>query len=97
MTGEYVGKASGGKLLRLRLSVENGMVTAIAIRGDFFAHPEDAFDQAEAGLVGVPVAALGARFKAALEQLGVSLYGLVPEDLDTAASSILAAGETQHA
>lgn len=97
MSGEFVGKAAGGKLLRLRLGVEGGLVKDLAIRGDFFAHPEDGFDQAERALLGVPVAELGSRFAAELEKRGVTLYGLLPEDLDTAAASILAGKEASNA
>lgn len=89
MTGSFVGKAKGGKLLRVGLAWEGGTASSVSIRGDFFAHPEDAFDEAERSLAGCPVAELGARFGEALARGGVTLYGLLPEDIDEAAAAIL--------
>lgn len=93
MKGSFVGKAKGGKLLRLSLEAEGGVVKAIGVRGDFFAHPEELFDELEAGLVGCRVDELGARFGSGAAALGLTIYGLLPEDLDAAAAAI-AAGQT---
>jgi len=95
MTGEFVGKGRGGKLLRLRLDWTGDQVDAVALRGDFFAHPEDGFEAAEAALAGIPVAALGATFGTELARHGVRVFGLEPGDLDDAAAAIMAraAGE----
>lgn len=88
MTGNYIGKAKGGKLLRLSLSWKAGTVEEIAIRGDFFAHPEEAFDEAERSLRGLPLEGLGASFSRQLAKRGATLYGLLPEDLDDAVKAI---------
>ncbi len=90
MTGSYIGKPSGGKLLRLSLEWELGTVRSISIRGDFFAHPEDGFDEAEAALAGAPVEHLGQTFAHELASRAVTLYGLSPEDVGIAVASILA-------
>ncbi len=94
MTGSYVGKPSGGKLLRLGLDWEERagrlVATRVSIRGDFFAHPEEGFDAAEASLAGAELSRLGAGFAAALAAAGVELFGLSPGDLDVACADILA-------
>lgn len=90
MKGSYVGKPAGAKLLRLDLEWNDGLVVRVSIRGDFFAHPEDGFDEAEAALAGVPVAELGAVLERELEVRGVTLFGLSPGDVGAAASGIVA-------
>lgn len=90
MNGSYIGKPTGGKLLRMSLEWEDGLVCSISIRGDFFAHPEDGFDEAEAALVGTPAEHLGRTFAEAIAARGVTLFGLSPEDVGVAAASILA-------
>lgn len=94
MKGSFVGKAKGGKLLRLSIEAAGGVVTALSVRGDFFAHPEERFDELEAGLVGCPVEELGARFGSGAAALGLTIYGLLPEDLDAAVAAIRASGPT---
>ncbi len=93
MTGEYVGKPAGGKLLRMSLRWEGGLVQALSIRGDFFAHPEEGFDAAEAVLVGTPVLELGKAFEREMATRGVKLYGLTPQDIGDAVASILSKAE----
>jgi len=90
VTGSYIGKPSGGKLLRLSLEWEQGLVRSISVRGDFFAHPEDGFDAAEAALAGASVEHVGEAFARELAARGVTLFGLTPEDVGIAVASILA-------
>ena len=90
MTGSYVGKPAGKKLLRLSLEWDGGIVVGASIRGDFFAHPEEAFEEAEAALAGTPVAGLGQTFARELSARGVELFGVSPEDVGAAADDILA-------
>ena len=90
MKGSYIGKPAGGKLLRLDLEWEAGVIVSTAIRGDFFAHPEEGFEDAEAALVGVPVALVGEVFAAELSGRGVTLFGLSAADVGVAATSIVA-------
>lgn len=92
MTGSWVGRAKGGKMLRLSASWKDGIIESIAIHGDFFAHPEDGFDAAEAALVGQPVEGISRTFADALAGNSVNLFGLYPEDLDLAFSAMIAAG-----
>jgi hypothetical protein len=90
MTGSYVGRAKGGKLIRLELSWAEGRILALRLRGDFFAHPEDAFEAVEASLPGCALADLGAAFARGVAERGVTVFGLLPEDLDDAARAIVA-------
>jgi hypothetical protein len=94
--GSYVGKPAGAKLLRLDLEWDDGRVVHASIRGDFFAHPEDGFDAAEAALAGVQVADLGAVLARELDARGVTLFGLTPGDVGVAAAAIIASGDGDH-
>lgn len=89
MKGTYIGKAPGSKLIRVSLEWEEGIIKHISIRGDFFAHPEEGFDAAEAALNGQALASIGTLFKKELEKRAVELFGLDPMDLETAIKSIL--------
>mgnify|MGYP005845908381 CR=1 FL=1 len=79
MTLRRVVKIPAGKLLKLSADVEEGILKSVAIRGDFFAHPEEGFDRAEAGLAGIPARGFRSAFSAALAREGVELFGLTAE------------------
>ena len=68
-------KPAGGKLLRIELEVESGTVLRAAVRGDFFAHPEEVFEAAEAELVGTPADRIGETALAVFSRPGLVLYG----------------------
>jgi len=91
MKGSYIGKPPGGKLLRLDLEWQDGIVTGVSIRGDFFAHPEDGFDEAESALVGQPVEHLGASLERELASRGVTLFGLSTGSVADAVAFIVSA------
>ena len=76
-------------MLRLSAVWEDGIIESIAIHGDFFAHPEDGFDAVEAALVGQAIEGISKTFAAALAAHTVSLFGLLPEDLDMAFAAML--------
>lgn len=69
-------KIPAGKLLKLSADVEAGILKSVAIRGDFFAHPEEGFDRAEASLAGIPASAFRNAFTDAIAREGVELFGL---------------------
>ena len=49
-------KVRGGKLLRVRLQVdEDTCIAEIRITGDFFMHPEEALEMLEQALLGAPL------------------------------------------
>jgi len=68
-------KPEGGKLLRIELEAEGGTVLRARVRGDFFAHPERLFEEAEVELGGVPVDRLAETALAAFSRPGLVLYG----------------------
>ncbi|MGC9468913.1 MAG: lipoate protein ligase C-terminal domain-containing protein [Anaerolineae bacterium] len=53
-------KVTGGKLLRVRLTLEDAAnkapprIHTLRLTGDFFMHPEDAIEELEARLIGTP-------------------------------------------
>ena len=69
-------KVPGGKLVRVEVDVEGGIVRRALVRGDFFAHPEEAFEAAEALLAGVPCPELVARAELAFSRPDLVLYGV---------------------
>ncbi|MDA8411664.1 MAG: hypothetical protein M0001_14925 [Treponema sp.] len=50
-------KPEGCKLLRVEVEMEGDILRSVQVRGDFFAHPEELFEEAEAALAGLRVAA----------------------------------------
>ncbi len=48
-------KAPGGKLLRIRLREERGIIKSVRITGDFFLVPEDSLPKLEKMLEDVPL------------------------------------------
>jgi hypothetical protein len=73
-------KIPGGKLLKLTVEVENGILKSLSLRGDFFAYPEEGFDRAEASLAGIPADRFGDSLREALAREGVELYGVSADD-----------------
>ena len=52
-------QSARGKLLRAEVEVESGPCSRASVDGDFFAHPEEDFEAAEAELAGLPADRLG--------------------------------------
>jgi hypothetical protein len=86
-------KVPGGKLLRAEVEVESGVVLAARVRGDFFAHPEEAFEAAESELAGLPADRLGMASLSLFSKPPLRIYGASPEDI--AALLALTAHEAQ--
>jgi lipoate-protein ligase A len=74
-------KIPGGKLLRVEVEVESGVVLRAIVRGDFFAHPEEAFEAAEADLTGLPVDRLGDAALSLFSKPPLKLFGATPADI----------------
>jgi lipoate-protein ligase A len=74
-------KIPGGKLLRIELEVESGVVLRAMVRGDFFAHPEEAFEAAEAELIGLPVDRLAETALSLFSRAPLELFGAGPMDI----------------
>ena len=82
-------KVPGGKLLRLIARIEEGRVVEARVAGDFFAHPEEAFELAEASLLGVAYRDLPALARRAFCDPALRLYGLDPEAIGLAFEALL--------
>ncbi|MDH5201283.1 MAG: biotin--protein ligase [Candidatus Bathyarchaeota archaeon] len=47
-------KVPGGKLIAAEAEAEGGRIVRVKITGDFFMHPEEAIEELEVSLTGVP-------------------------------------------
>ena len=85
MHGEY--KVPGGKLVVVDFEVTDGAISDFRLAGDFFLEPDDALDDINAAVTGLPVetdaSAIAAAVRAALPE-GAQLLGLTPEAVGTA-------------
>ncbi|MDR2519412.1 MAG: lipoyl synthase [Spirochaetaceae bacterium] len=73
---EAVGKPPGCKLIRVRAELAGGRISAIQIRGDFFASPEEGFGLVEKALVGAAPHEAGAVFDRFIQSTGVEVFGI---------------------
>jgi lipoate-protein ligase A len=86
-------KAPGGKLVRIRLSEDQGTIKSVKITGDFFLVPEESLAKLEKMLEDTPrregeLKLLVDRF---FRGTGAQGLGVTPEDF---VKAILSAGET---
>ena len=80
MHGEY--KVPGGKLVTVDLSVADGLLAAVRVAGDFFIEPDEALDDIDAALRGLPATADAATLAAAIRaglRPEAELLGFSPE------------------
>lgn len=64
--GEY--KVVGGKLVIADLETANGMITSASINGDFFLEPDEALEDINRALAGLPVDATHSKIREAVAQ-----------------------------
>jgi hypothetical protein len=74
-------KVEGGKLLRVEVEILAGSVIRASVCGDFFAHPEELFERAEAELAGVPSDRLGETALSIFANPRMRIIGASPEDI----------------
>lgn len=80
MRGEY--KVPGGKLVAVDVEVEAGRLGRVAVSGDFFLEPDDALEDIDGALTGMPETATVAQLASAVQAaLGpdVTMVGFSPE------------------
>ncbi|MFX1484073.1 MAG: lipoate protein ligase C-terminal domain-containing protein [Promethearchaeota archaeon] len=84
MTSSY--KISGGKLVKIRLWIENGRIQRITILGDFFLHPEETILAIEKSLTGVELnmGSIENRIAKILNESKADLIGATPKDIANA-------------
>jgi hypothetical protein len=71
-----MGKPQGCKLIRFTAELDGSVIDSIQIRGDFFAVPEEAFEELERALGGTRLENLESRFTELARQLGLELQGI---------------------
>ncbi len=89
--GEY--KTPGGKLVVVELEVEAGVISYVAVSGDFFLEPAEALDRIRAALLGAPVSETQDELAARVQRdLGddVMMLGFSPEAVAIAVTRALA-------
>jgi len=83
-------KVAGGKLVRVELEVEEGVIKRIKITGDFFLYPEEAVFKLEEALKGVRASSeLEKLIEHELSKQGAELLGASPADIATAINKAL--------
>ena len=83
--GEY--KVPGGKLVVVDLTVEAGRIASFRLAGDFFLEPDDALEDIDRAVTGLPADASAADLAAAVRSAlpdGAVLLGFTPEGVATA-------------
>jgi len=81
MEGKSVLKVEGGKLLKIHLKYEDGVIKEAKIMGDFFLHPEEGLDHIETALLDVPLEGDGLleAVNFAIEENDIKLIGITSE------------------
>jgi hypothetical protein len=74
-------KITRGKLLRVEVEIESGSILRASVCGDFFAYPEELFEEAEAELAGVPLDRLGETALALFADPRLKIIGAEPGDI----------------
>ncbi|MDH7487464.1 MAG: lipoate--protein ligase [Anaerolineae bacterium] len=76
---QKVHKAPGG-LIRATTEVEDGLIAAVSLSGDFFFYPQEKLAALEAALVGVPEAEAEAAIARFYEEQAIESPGVTPAD-----------------
>ncbi|OFE17761.1 lipoate--protein ligase [Humibacillus sp. DSM 29435] len=97
MRGEY--KVVGGKLVAVELEVVAGRLAKVSVSGDFFLEPDEALDDVNAALTGMPADAgvdqLAAAVTGAVDD-GVAFIGFSPEAIGIAVRRALGKATGWH-
>ena len=73
-------KVPGGKMMVAETEVEAGLLVRVKITGDFFMHPEEAIEELEEALTGIPAAAIEAAVEGFFRGRAVDIIGASPGD-----------------
>ncbi|MFC7729396.1 lipoyl protein ligase domain-containing protein [Actinomadura keratinilytica] len=97
MHGEY--KAPGGKLVVVDLDVSDGRLRDVRVSGDFFLEPDEALEEINTAIEGLPAAAdardIAARVQARLPE-GTVMLGLSAEAVGIAVRRALTSASDWH-
>jgi len=91
---ELIGKPIGCKLLRMSIDIDESLdpraiIRSISIRGDFFAIPEESFDELQYEIRGTMLGDLGKTFAAIATEKGLQCAGIDGEGLATLVNEAL--------
>ena len=89
MISYYAYKVKGGKLIKVKVELKDGLIQAITLLGDFFLHPEYVLEEIEASLKGVHLseAAIVNEMGKVIERNQATLIGASVEDFAQAIMS----------
>jgi hypothetical protein len=90
---EALGKPQGCKLIRISAEVLGGIIHSIQIRGDFFASPEESFEEVEKALSGIAVQDLAPAFDDLISEKKIEVFGINGTGL---AELVLGAAEARY-
>ena len=96
MRGEY--KVPGGKLVAAEVDVEGGVITRVAISGDFFLEPDDVLEKIDAVLVGRPETSTVAEMASVINSVtqDAHMVGFTPEAVAIAVRRALGRATSWH-
>ncbi len=96
MRGEY--KVTGGKLVAADVEVDAGVISSVAISGDFFLEPDEVLDDINEALVGRPENSTVAEMASVIESVtsGAHLVGFTPEAVAIAVRRALGRATSWH-
>ena len=83
MQGKSAYKVPEGKLVKIALDFNEGVITSIRITGDFFLYPEEALESIELDLIGKKVEKLDiiSAVDATVKKKDIKFYGLNSEGI----------------
>ncbi len=81
-------------MIKIRLDIEDGVISSISIMGDFFLHPEDTISTIEQNLLGIQLElkVLTSKITRTLQESDATLIGANADDI---AQAIMIALETE--
>ena len=96
MRGEY--KVPGGKLVAAEVEVEAGVISRVAISGDFFLEPDDVLEQIDSALVGRPESSTVAEMASVVQSVTADAHmvGFTPESVAIAVRRALGRAISWH-
>ena len=97
MRGEY--KVAGGKLVAVDVEVVDGAITGVAVSGDFFIEPDEALEDINRAIRGMPAAASVEDFSNAITRelpADAHLIGFTPEAVGIALRRALGHATAWH-
>ncbi len=81
-TKQYLYKVPGGKLLKIKIEINNNRINSIQILGDFFLYPEEALTKIETALTQCEKQQCLSKIKEIIINEKIQLLGFSPEDLN---------------